>query len=355
MFENYSRKMLVGLISGTLFSTTIALAANDKTYYLMDSQGNPVMTKYPDCVLTPKTHNLPAKPLEVCGDILDKDGDGVLDDEDACPENSSEQIAQGVVQHGPKKGCPIDSDNDGVPDYRDACPAQSESIDGRGCSQDTDRDGVFNNEDVCPNNSPEEIAKGVIQHGFQKGCPIDRDNDSVPDYRDDCPTQYEGVDARGCSRDTDEDRVFDYKDECPGTLFGVEVDTKGCALPPPPPEPELRAAVALTDKVLFDYNMADLTYQTRTGLDGLISQAGGVESIEHVNIVGHADDRGTEEYNQRLSEERATSVANYFIGKGLSAEKITQRGDGELYPVFSNQTDEDRTQNRRVEITIKPF
>ena len=334
MFDSTSRKILLGVVSGTLFSTTVALAASDKpTYYLMDSQGNPVLTKQPDCVLTPKTPNLPAKPLEICGDIIDRDGDGVPDDEDVCPTNTPEEIAKGVYQTGPRVGCSLDTDKDNVPDYRDD----------------------------CPDNTSSEISKGVDA----RGCPPDSDNDGVLDYTDRCPgTQYGiKVDEQGCSLDTDRDGVADYKDQCPGSGFGVEVDSRGCALPPPPPPPppapppppEPKGAVALDGKVLFDFDRDDLTYAARSTLDGLINQAGGVESIEHVKIEAHADDQGSEEYNQLLSEKRAASVANYFIMQGLSYDKMRKIGDGERNPVCYNTTEECRTQNRRADITVTHF
>lgn len=329
MFDHTSRKILIGVVSGTLFSTTIALAANDKqTYYLVDSQGNPVMTKQPDCVLTPQTPNLPPRFLEVCGDMIDRDGDGVPDDEDICPTNTPEEIAKGVYQTGPQVGCSIDTDGDGVPDYRDD----------------------------CPNNTSLEISKGVDA----RGCPPDGDQDGVLDYKDRCPGTQFGikVDEQGCALDTDRDGVLDYKDQCPGTGFGVEVDDRGCALPPPPPPPPLpepKGAVALDGKVLFEFDQDHLTYSARSTLDGLISQAGGVESVEHVRIEAHADDRGVEDYNQQLSERRAASVANYFMRQGLSYDKITQIGDGERNPVCYSATEECHAENRRADITVTHF
>jgi type IV pilus assembly protein PilF len=66
------------------------------------------------------------------------DSDGIPDEDDVCPYNTSEEISKGVYQTGSRKGCPIDSDNDGVPDYLDDCPQNtsleiSKSVDSRGC------------------------------------------------------------------------------------------------------------------------------------------------------------------------------------------------------------------------------
>jgi len=66
------------------------------------------------------------------------DSDGIPEDEDICPYNTQEEIAKGVYQTGPQKGCPIDNDNDKVPDYRDGCPQNtpleiSNGVDSQGC------------------------------------------------------------------------------------------------------------------------------------------------------------------------------------------------------------------------------
>ncbi len=176
MFKSLSQKVLLGIVTtSTLLSIAIApvLAADEpETYRLIDSEGQPVLTRrQEECVQTPRTPNTPAKLFKECGDIGDRDGDGIPDDEDMCPDNTPEEISKGVYQDGPKKGCPIDTDNDGVPDYRDD----------------------------CPNNTPLEISRGVDD----RGCPLDSDGDGVPDYRDDCPNTPPNVvvDERGCPPD----------------------------------------------------------------------------------------------------------------------------------------------------------
>lgn len=74
-----------------------------------------------------------------------------------------------------------------------------------------------------------------------------------------------------------------------------------------------------------------------------------------VDVVGHTDSRGSAKFNQKLSEERAQAVADYFVAKGVDSSRITVKGDGESNPIASNDTAAGREQNRRVEVTIEEF
>lgn len=74
-----------------------------------------------------------------------------------------------------------------------------------------------------------------------------------------------------------------------------------------------------------------------------------------VDIVGHTDSTGSLELNMRLSQQRATSVASYLTGQGISGARITSRGVGPSQPIASNETQEGRARNRRVEINLRPM
>lgn len=74
-----------------------------------------------------------------------------------------------------------------------------------------------------------------------------------------------------------------------------------------------------------------------------------------IDIVGHTDSTGSLELNMRLSQERATSVASYLTGQGVSGARISNRGVGPSQPIASNDTAEGRSQNRRVEINLRPL
>ena len=75
--------------------------------------------------------------------------------------------------------------------------------------------------------------------------------------------------------------------------------------------------------------------------------------VEIIIATGHTDSIGTDAYNQKLSERRATSVKEYMVSKGVSAAKITTLGKGETQPVATNKTKEGRAKNRRVDIEFK--
>lgn len=74
-----------------------------------------------------------------------------------------------------------------------------------------------------------------------------------------------------------------------------------------------------------------------------------------IDIVGHADSRGTDEYNLTLSRQRASSVAGYLVNRGVLAGRVYVDGRGESQPIATNDTVEGMALNRRVEILIRPF
>jgi outer membrane protein OmpA-like peptidoglycan-associated protein len=109
--------------------------------------------------------------------------------------------------------------------------------------------------------------------------------------------------------------------------------------------------VEFKDKVLFGYDQSDLSAQAQASLNKL---ANVLEKYPDTNIeiLGHTDDRGTDEYNQSLSERRANSSAAYLRANGIAGSRITTKGMGESDPKATNETDAGRTENRRVEFVI---
>ena len=71
-----------------------------------------------------------------------------------------------------------------------------------------------------------------------------------------------------------------------------------------------------------------------------------------IEVGGHTDGKGTVEYNKKLSENRARAVVEYLISKGLEPRRLQYKGYGKSKPIAPNDTEEGRSQNRRVEITI---
>ena len=72
-----------------------------------------------------------------------------------------------------------------------------------------------------------------------------------------------------------------------------------------------------------------------------------------IDVYGHTDSTGSDQYNQTLSENRARTVANYLTMQGVSAARIRSQGFGETLPIADNATEEGRRRNRRVEITVR--
>ncbi len=75
----------------------------------------------------------------------------------------------------------------------------------------------------------------------------------------------------------------------------------------------------------------------------------------YIDIYGHTDSTGTDQYNQSLSERRASSVANFLSNSGVQQARLETRGYGESQPIASNSTEEGRAANRRVELKIVPI
>lgn len=110
--------------------------------------------------------------------------------------------------------------------------------------------------------------------------------------------------------------------------------------------------VTILEGVNFEFDRASLRPDAIVILDEASTVLERRNDIS-VDIVGHTDSIGTEKYNQGLSERRAKSVYDYFISKGIAADRLTTKGFGETKPVFSNATREGRAKNRRVELYVK--
>lgn len=103
--------------------------------------------------------------------------------------------------------------------------------------------------------------------------------------------------------------------------------------------------------ILFGFDSSKLTPTSRENIGDLAATLNKYNDTD-ILIQGHTDSKGTEEYNQELSKERAASVANYLTGLNVVRTRITTVGYGETMPVADNSTEEGRRLNRRVEIAI---
>jgi outer membrane protein OmpA-like peptidoglycan-associated protein len=116
---------------------------------------------------------------------------------------------------------------------------------------------------------------------------------------------------------------------------------------------EARGLIVNLSDVLFDFNQASLKPGAREKLSKLAGILLAYPGSFHIEVEGHTDAVGSQDYNQRLSEDRAQSVSNYLLRGGISSDRVVAvRGFGKLRPVATNDTPEGRQMNRRVEIVI---
>ncbi|MGO1000242.1 OmpA family protein [Lysobacter sp. CA196] len=109
----------------------------------------------------------------------------------------------------------------------------------------------------------------------------------------------------------------------------------------------------MPSNITFAFNSASLDPQFYSVLDNVASTLTEYNQTI-VEVAGHTDSIGTDAVNQRLSEQRAASVGNYLMSKGLVRDRFILTGAGKTRPIASNDTDAGRAQNRRVEITLVP-
>lgn len=103
--------------------------------------------------------------------------------------------------------------------------------------------------------------------------------------------------------------------------------------------------------ILFDVSKSELKTAAMTNIQNLAKSLKDNPDTD-VMIIGHTDNSGSDEYNNRLSERRAEAVKTFTINQGISASRINTRGKGESEPIADNNTEEGKTKNRRVEIVI---
>ncbi|HEY4368073.1 MAG TPA: OmpA family protein [Steroidobacteraceae bacterium] len=109
----------------------------------------------------------------------------------------------------------------------------------------------------------------------------------------------------------------------------------------------------MPSSITFALNSADLNAQFYTALDGVDMVLKEYEKTV-IEVAGHTDSTGSDQYNQTLSERRAQSVASYLSSHGVKQQRLITIGAGKAHPVASNDTEAGRAQNRRVEMTIVP-
>jgi len=109
----------------------------------------------------------------------------------------------------------------------------------------------------------------------------------------------------------------------------------------------------MPSNITFALNSADLNAQFFNALDG-VSMVLKEYDKTVVEVAGHTDSSGSDQYNQALSERRAQAVAGYLSSHGVKTQRLITIGAGEAHPMASNDTEQGRSANRRVELTIVP-
>jgi len=289
--------------------------------------------------------------------IGDRDGDGIKDDVDKCPDDPED--FDGFED---EDGCPDpDNDRDGIPDVDDKCPNDPETKNGfqdeDGCpdktKNDRDGDGIPDDVDKCPD-QPEDFD------GFQDedGCPDpDNDQDGIPDVDDLCPNDPEDKDGfedeDGCpDPDNDHDRIPDKDDKCPNepeTYNGYQ-DEDGC--PDRGRVVVTDTSIEILDMIYFEFDKAIIKKESYPILDAVAATLQGNPSIQLVEIQGHTDERGDDAYNLDLSDRRAHAVRDYLIGKGVDEKRLTAQGYGETQPLDRRHNEAAWAKNRRVAFLI---
>ncbi len=284
----------------------------------------------------------------------DRDHDGILDVDDACPD------VPGVRTSDPKtNGCPIppDRDHDGILDSDDECidvPGLPKAdANANGCPPDRDHDGIPDASDACVG------VQGVkTSDPKTNGCPPDRDQDGILDEDDAC-VDVPGVrtsdpKTNGCPVDPDRDKdtILNDVDACPDEPGKADPDPKrnGC------PKAFVQSGqIVILDQVKFKTASAVIQPgpDSEEVLTAVIKVLKEHDEITSVRIEGHTDNRGSAQLNKKLSADRAASVVKWLSAHGIVAARLTSQGFGQERPKDTNDTDPGRANNRRVEFHIQ--
>ncbi len=242
----------------------------------------------------------------------DRDGDGIADFRDECPDVA-----------GTEHGCPPpvpDEDEDGVSDDVDQCKATKGSAPS-GCP-DTDGDGKLDQDDMCPRHP------GATPNGCPAvDCAIkDRDGDGRTDATDKCPDEPAPT-ADGCiDRDPDRDGILEGIDKCPDqaeTVNGFQ-DQDGC---PDEAPAAIKKFSGVIRGIQFARDKADIFPGSKALLDEAAQVMADFRELK-LEISGHTDIQGEREHNLDLSKRRADAVKAYLVSKGVAEDRLQTRGAG---------------------------
>lgn len=141
-----------------------------------------------------------------------------------------------------------------------------------------------------------------------------------------------------------------------GAIIGNKMDKQAEEIKETVPDAKVERVgegivVEFSSAVLFGFDQSDLSADARSNLDKLVKVLNAYPDTD-IEVQGHTDSRGSEIYNQNLSEKRAKAVSDYLASKEITATRVITKGFGETLPEYDNETEEGRAQNRRVEFLI---
>lgn len=241
----------------------------------------------------------------------------------------------------------VDTDHDGLADERESVRFHTNPLD-----PDTDHDGLPDGLEVAHDTNPtvadtdgdglsdgDEDADANGGVGPAETDPRNADTDGGGS-RDAWERANPPHDPRvAADDDGDRDGVPDERDACAGTARGVEVDARGCAV--------LRERLVL-DGITFAFDSAEILPESEPTLERALSLLRDNPDAR-IEIGGHTDDVGDARHNLRLSQQRAETVRRWLVQHGVPPGRLVARGYGATSPRASNQTEEGRAQNRRIE------
>ena len=251
----------------------------------------------------------------------DRDGDGIPDSRDRCPDQPEDKDL-----FEDDDGCPdLDNDHDGIPDAVDKCPLDPE-----------DKDG-FQDEDGCPD--------------------LDNDGDGLPDSRDKCPNEAEDKDGfqdlDGCpDPDNDGDGIPDSKDKCPlepETINGVQ-DDDGC------PDHGDSLVVLTPDRLELLDAISFRGDKPSKSANNLLGQIGATlrahPEILRIRVTVHVQPTDNSDQDQARSDARAQAIREWLIGYGIDAKRVEARGFGGTKPLVPREERSSASINERIELII---
>lgn len=199
---------------------------------------------------------------------------------------------------------------------------------------DSDNDGVQDELDEEPNRMPNAEVYG-------NGVAIDSDKDGLKDYEDSCPLEPGPRSNNGCP--LVEEVVYNEPEEVVvAPVVAFNEDEKN----------DIQEKINLLSKSIYFETASDVlrevSYKPLNDITGIMLEY----PDSRFNIEGHTDSRGNDNYNLDLSNKRSKRVYNFLTNKGISSDRLSSKGFGEVNPIATNDTPEGRQQNRRVEINF---